>query len=422
MCSNCGKTGHEKNNCWQIIGYPEWMNEKRGRGGSGRGRGGGNMGAGRGAGRGTAHTAHTTSSHGTGSSDITPEQWRAITQIINEGKSSAQSEKLSGKTLGDVIIDSGASHHMTGDISLLVNVKETLPCVVGFADGGKSTLVQMGDMILTDHIALKDVLYVPKLDCTLIFVSKLMKHSNCFAVFTDSICVLQDRSLKTLIGAGEEHHGVYFFRDVAQASRAVGSDDQLLWHRRLGHPAFSISSTLSSLSSVLNKACSSPCDVCFRAKQTRDVFYDSINKTSQCFELIHLDVWGPYRVPSSCGATYFLTVVDDFSRAVWTYLLLGKSEVKKVVQRFCAYAVKQFGKEVKTVCSDNVTEFMCLEEYFQDNGIIHQTSCVDTPQQNGRVERKHRHILNVARSLCFNLACRSSSGVRQYQRRHMLLI
>ncbi|KAH9754602.1 retrovirus-related pol polyprotein from transposon RE1 [Citrus sinensis] len=44
---------------------------------------------------------------------------------------------------------------------------------------------------------------------------------------------------------------------------------------------------------------------------------------------------------------------------------------------------------------------MHLSDFFAEHGIHHQTSCVGTSQQNGRVECKHRHILNVGRALRF---------------------
>ena len=44
-------------------------------------------------------------------------------------------------------------------------------------------------------------------------------------------------------------------------------------------------------------------DICIRAKQTHDSFSTSINKTSFAFELIHCDLWGPYRSKSLCGST-----------------------------------------------------------------------------------------------------------------------
>jgi len=42
-----------------------------------------------------------------------------------------------------------------------------------------------------------------------------------------------------------------------------------------------------------------------------------------------------------------------------------------------------------------------MHEFFASKGIIHQTTCIETPEQNGIVERKHQHLLNVTRALLF---------------------
>ncbi|KAL6316992.1 hypothetical protein AAG906_026686 [Vitis piasezkii] len=42
---------------------------------------------------------------------------------------------------------------------------------------------------------------------------------------------------------------------------------------------------------------------------------------------------------------------------------------------------------------------MAVGEFLAQEGIVHLSSCVDTPQQNGIAERKNRHLLEVARSL-----------------------
>ena len=70
---------------------------------------------------------------------------------------------------------------------------------------------------------------------------------------------------------------------------------------------------------------------------------------------------------------------------------------------YCVMVKTQFNMHVKVIRSDNGKEITSspMKNFYVDNGIIHEISCVDTPQQNGRVERKHYHILNTARALQF---------------------
>lgn len=100
---------------------------------------------------------------------------------------------------------------------------------------------------------------------------------------------------------------------------------------------------------------------------------------------------------------YFLTLVDDFSRVTWLYLLEHKSDYLSSMRTFLNYVKTHFKTTIKVIRSDNALEFSdkeCIHFYAQ-NGILHQKSCIFKPQQNARVERKHRQILEVARTLKF---------------------
>ena len=87
---------------------------------------------------------------------------------------------------------------------------------------------------------------------------------------------------------------------------------------------------------------------------------------------------------------YLVLFVDDFSRTSFLYLMKSKSEVPTIFKDFHMHVKTQFRSNIKVLRSDNGSEFMSnnMLEYISSQGIIHQTSCVGTPQQNGVAERK----------------------------------
>lgn len=318
------------------------------------------------------------------------------------------------------ILDTGATHHVCFDQSLFSSASPIANASVNLPNGHTAPVTHLGTVQLTSLITFSSVLHVPSFSFNLISVSALTQHTSCTVVFTHNSFQIQEAILGTVIGRGNRVGNLYIFEfpdspsnavsnfpsssqnNVSTISHAVSVNSVVsldVWHQRLGHPSLNKLKVLSKFLSPTNTHLTN-CQICPLEKQKKLPFPVSEFKSSAIFDLIHCDVWGPFSTPTHDGFRYFLTIVDDFSRFVWTFLLTQKSEVHTVMTQFFSTIHTQFSKKIKVMRSDNAPEFN-LTSLLSSYGTITQHSCVETPQQNARVERKHQHLLNVARSLMF---------------------
>ncbi|GJR00285.1 retrovirus-related pol polyprotein from transposon TNT 1-94 [Tanacetum coccineum] len=120
--------------------------------------------------------------------------------------------------------------------------------------------------------------------------------------------------------------------------------------------------------------------------------------------LIHYDLWGPSPIVSKDGYRYYVIFVDDFSKFRWFYPLKAKSNFYGVLLAFGNLAQTQFLCKIKVFQSDGETEFVNerVRNLFSGNGTHQRLSYPYSPQQNGRAERKHRHITETSLAMMFN--------------------
>ena len=280
---------------------------------------------------------------------------------------------------------------------------------VRIADGRSCPVLGSGQSRATSSLPLQNVLYIPGFPANLLSISAITKALHCGVFFFPHHCVFQDLDTGRRIGLGRENgRGIYeLVADspstglqalFALSASSSSLHDSLLWHCRLGHPSFGkLKETLPWLN--LSEF---HCESCELGKHHRSSYPSRTGPpTHRPFDLVHCDVWGPAPHPSPTGGKYYMVFVDDYTWASWTYILASRKEVLSRVHHFLLEIVTQYETMVRVLRTDNALEFTqkAIEELCGAHGIVHQTTCPYTSQQNGVAERKHQHLLDMVRTL-----------------------
>ncbi|GJR08693.1 ribonuclease H-like domain-containing protein [Tanacetum coccineum] len=139
-------------------------------------------------------------------------------------------------------------------------------------NGTKAFITKIRNMPLTDYLTLFDVLVDPEYYVSLLSVHKDARDSKLIIAFDELKCYILNQDLRAgkILRTGRQFGGLYYF-DGNQGreleSSYINNNDK---------------------SDVM-------CDICQRAKQTRDPFPLSDHISTEIGALVHLDLWGPYK-------------------------------------------------------------------------------------------------------------------------------
>ena len=429
-CHACGGKGHTSEKCWSVVGYPKWHHKYRKpvpRGSSSsrwqNPKSNSPM---------RANNAQTCTENDKAEVTFTQQQLQQLLKLIptnsvSNGKGYETEDELENCFSGMVtcnmsstdkdtwIIDSGASDHMTSSIDNLVNIQPAKSgLTIKLPTGDTTTITHIGDVRLKNGLVLQKVLYVPQFQNNLLSIHRLATDNKCVVNFKTDTCQVIDSITKVVKATGYLHNGLYYLTDKfhtltpqsISANYGTSIHDLFtLWHHRLGHAPISKLKHIPLLQSII-KPSSQVCVTCPMSKFSKLPFDLSTSHAAAPFELVHIDTWGPYRVQTRGKYKYFLTVVDDCTRFTWVFLMPHKSDYLITMKMFYKYVATHFNKPVLNIRTDNAPEFADVQckLFYAAEGTLHQTSCAGRPQQNARVERRHRTILEIARCLRFQAA------------------
>ena len=314
------------------------------------------------------------------------------------------------------VLDSGATHHITGSNAGMYDTQSTNVTV--HALGADLTANSKGTvaMSISDSFSctLSDTLFVPGLRHNLLSVPAMSRRgfSVSFGQSGARVCDGQGRTIMR----GVLQDGLFLVqlsRDMTPSSTALvsatrgDSSASILSsvHGRLNHVHLAAMKKAVRLHpdqfsarerKVVRSAKTIECEACMRGKPRRSPFKKS---SSHYFplQLLATDICGPFDA-STEGYRYAVSFIDVATRVILVYFLKTRSSgnvlaaLQSAVAKFEKLADYEY--TVRGLRSDNAKEYASdvVETFCRERGIVREYSVPYAHQQNGIAERFFRTL------------------------------
>jgi len=168
--------------------------------------------------------------------------------------------------------------------------------------------------------------------------------------------------------------------------------DVKIFHEVLGHVGDDVTKETALYYGLKIQGSMHPCSDCLKAKARQKNIFNNNNQTARSViagERLGFDI-SSIKDLSLGGSKFWLLVVDESSDMCWSFFLKGKGETHVKIHGLICELRDRFNKMVKFLRCDNAGENKKTEEYLKEKGIGIQFeyTAPNTPQQNGKVERK----------------------------------
>uniref|UniRef100_A0AAV1U680 Polyprotein n=1 Tax=Peronospora matthiolae TaxID=2874970 RepID=A0AAV1U680_9STRA len=358
--------------------------------------------------------------------------------IIKKGKRHAKCNLTlaisndSDEESDDWILDSGSSRHLVNNASLLQGVRDC-EHECHLADGEVIKLSRVGSVVLTvkaegheRDVTLTEVYLAPDLSRNIMSYGKL-ERKGFGLVYDGTKRTLARRSNGEVVFDIKMEDNVLYVdtvaptragtpRDVLMAILTQDSTDvsamdvQIVslyhFHQRLGHLAYDTVERMASdpeSGITLTDRARPTCISCAQGKQTKNAQSRKDTGANSPIDriggVICSDLKGPMTPKDRLGNRYLVNFVDHKSNYCRVFLAPTKDKAAKKFEHFLAFFERQFECRIHVLRTDGGAEYANVDLFCKSTGVARQVSKARNQASNGKAERMHRTVLNMARSM-----------------------